>query len=364
MKPKVVIVGAGLSGLFAATLLEKRGIPCRIIEARNRIGGRVMTTNVPGNGAFDLGPTWFWPHFESEMMALTRELGLPTFPQHTEGAMLFEQSPHVAASRHLVPESPESRSLRIAGGVERLIESLAATLTKTSIELGKSVIAIHQQDTGCIVDVTTTSGSKEQIQTSHVILAIPPRVVLRDIKFQPELPSETRDNLASKATWMAGQAKLIAVYDRSFWREQGLSGFVSSRVGPMQEIHDASPDSGSGALFGFFGLPAQLRQQLGEDEVKRLAIEQLTRLFGEQAAKPVQVLYKDWSTETVTATPEDLEPLRDFPPYGFPPLSGSWTTTLAFAGTESSNAFGGHLEGALWSARAACDLVSSSTGNN
>lgn len=234
MKPKVVIVGAGLSGLFAATLLEKRGIPCRIIEARNRIGGRVMTTNVPGNGAFDLGPTWFWPHFESEMMALTRELGLPTFPQHTEGAMLFEQSPHVAASRHLVPESPESRSLRIAGGVERLIESLAATLTKTSIELGKSVIAIHQQDTGCIVDVTTTSGSKEQIQTSHVILAIPPRVVLRDIKFQPELPSETRDNLASKATWMAGQAKLIAVYDRSFWREQGLSGFVSSRVGPMQ----------------------------------------------------------------------------------------------------------------------------------
>ncbi|MFS0906790.1 hypothetical protein AB3N02_27595 [Priestia aryabhattai] len=58
---------------------------------------------------------------------------------------------------------------------------------------------------------------------------------------------------------MAGQAKAVAIYDRPFWRELGLSGFVSSWVGPLQEIHDASPDVGSGALFGFLGIPARMR---------------------------------------------------------------------------------------------------------
>ena len=43
MKQRVVIIGAGISGLYAATLLEKTGVDYVILEARDRTGGRVLS---------------------------------------------------------------------------------------------------------------------------------------------------------------------------------------------------------------------------------------------------------------------------------------------------------------------------------
>ncbi|TYP73067.1 monoamine oxidase [Paenibacillus methanolicus] len=49
MNDPVVIVGAGLSGLRAASLLTSQGIPCRVLEARDRIGGRVLSASALGH---------------------------------------------------------------------------------------------------------------------------------------------------------------------------------------------------------------------------------------------------------------------------------------------------------------------------
>lgn len=65
------------------------------------------------------------------------------------------------------------------------------------------------------------------------------------------------------------------------------------------------------------------------------------------------MLYKDWSEESETAVPEDLDPLTNFPSYGQIPLAKSWNNKLIFAGTETNSQFGGHLEGALQSAEQA-----------
>ncbi|EDT04545.1 hypothetical protein BamIOP4010DRAFT_1927 [Burkholderia ambifaria IOP40-10] len=61
---------------------------------------------------------------------------------------------------------------------------------------------------------------------------------------------------------MAPHAKYIAIYDTPFWRDQGLSGEARSARGPFGEIHDASMPGGCAALFGFFGVPAQVRQNV------------------------------------------------------------------------------------------------------
>lgn len=94
-----------------------------------------------------------------------------------------------------------------------------------------------------------TEGASDCIRADAVILALPPRVVAQNFSFCPQLPPDFMAGMVDKPTWMASQAKVIAVYERLFWREHGLSGLASSWEGPLQEIHDASPDTGAGAFF-------------------------------------------------------------------------------------------------------------------
>nr|WP_226087795.1 FAD-dependent oxidoreductase [Mesobacillus sp. S13] len=362
MKQPVVIVGAGLSGLRAAALLVSKGISCRVLEARSRIGGRVLSLaskDRPELGRYDLGPTWFWPDHEPIITKLVKDLGLPTIDQHTAGAMLFEQSQSGPVQRHVLPDGAVERSVRLAGGVQSLVEAMTASLPDGSVELNTEVKAIQLDEAGGVTIVAEgIDGTVKTISAGAVILALPPRIVAERIAFSPTLPDELRASLKDKPTWMGGQAKVVAVYDRPFWREDGLSGQVTSWAGPLQELHDASPDKEYGALFGFFGIPPKLRQDLGEEQILRLVTEQLTRLFGPSAEKPLALFYKDWASDQATAVEEDAQPLTAFPEYGLPAGMISWENKVVFAGTETASGHGGHLEGALQAAeRAAAEAM-------
>ena len=354
MSDPIIIVGAGLSGLYAASLLTKHGIKYRVLEAKERIGGRVLSTPTSDEstlGQFDLGPTWFWPDYEDHIDRLVKDLNLQTFEQYTNGDMLVEQDPNQPSQRYVVPENSSITSMRVTGGIQSLVESVANTLPPEVIELEKRVTSIQlDEDDTITLEAKLANGMHEKITTSTVILALPPRIIEKHIEFSPAFPSELIRNLKSKPTWMAGQAKAIAIYEQPFWRELGLSGSVRSLVGPLQEIHDASLEPGPGALFGFFGMPATVRQKLSKDEILKLVTDQLVRLFGPSAANTSTILYKDWAEEPETAVAEDLAPLMDFPTYGPPPHAGIWENKIFFAGTEASSQYGGHLEGALQAA--------------
>ena len=124
------------------------------------------------------------------------------------------------------------------------------------------------------------------------------------------------------------------------------------------ELHDASAPNGRPALFGFVGLPAASRKAIGPEKLKRLALAQLTRLFGPQAGQPVAVFVADWAVDPCTATTADGEPPSGHPDYGHPPrFGGVWDGRLVFAGTEVAAEYGGYLEGALKAAIAAVEKV-------
>lgn len=357
MNNPVVIIGAGLSGLRAASLLSEQGIGCRILEARDRIGGRALSASVPDRpdlGRFDLGSTWFWPQYEPQMAALVKELNLETFIQHNDGDMLVERFQIKPPERCLLQENMDERGTRLAGGIQSLIDALAEMLPPETIELEMHVKRIRMDENGDVtVEAEHSAGKIENIPAAAVILAIPPRLAARYIEFAPVLPPDLLADLAEKPTWMGSQAKAVAVYERPFWRESGLSGLVLSSAGPMQEIYDASPASGAGALFGFFGMPAEVREQMGQDKVVKLVAEQLVKLFGREAENPLAILYKDWASDPETAVEEDSSPFKNYSSYGQPPEAGLWEKKVIFAGTETNAQYSGHLEGALQSAEQA-----------
>lgn len=364
MNNPVIIVGAGLSGLRAASLLTEQGIKCRVLEARDRIGGRVLSTsdpNRPDLGKFDLGPTWFWPQYEGHIANLVKELNLETFEQYKKGEILLERFQIKPPEHCVLKENSDEKWVRLTGGVQSLIEALAETIPSEIVELETRIKKIQLNEAGDImVEAELSNGRSKKIPADAVILALPPRLVAHHIEFSPSLPTDLMTDLVKKPTWMAGQAKVVAVYDRPFWRELGLSGYVLSVVGPLEEIYDASPNNGSGALFGFFGMPPEARKKMDQDKILKLVVDQLVKLFGSEAKNVKAILYKDWSSDSETTVEEDLSPLKNYQSYGQPSVRGVWEKKIIFAGTETNSQCSGHLEGALQSAeKAVFEIINS-----
>lgn len=96
MDTKVLIIGGGISGLHTAYTLAQQGIDCKLLDARLRLGGRIMSRNwqqadyTDSLPAYDMGPAWFWPG-QSHMENLVQELGLTesVFMQQATGDAVY-----------------------------------------------------------------------------------------------------------------------------------------------------------------------------------------------------------------------------------------------------------------------------------
>jgi monoamine oxidase len=337
VETEILIVGGGLSGLALAEALQRAGVDFQLVEARDRLGGRVKSARV-GRAGFDLGPSWFWPGQE-RMSALVRRYLLPVFEQHSSGEMLFEEADGRIGR---AGGAPMAGSLRVHGGMSALTGALGASLDPDRVRLGAALTGIRD-GTPVVADLSDGSA----IRARRTVLAMPPRLTA-GLAFHPGLPRDAADALRAIPTWMAGQAKLVAVYAIPFWRPAGLSGDAMSRRGPLVEIHDACDPAGdAAALFGFVGVPAELRASRS-DGIKSAAIEQLGRLFGPAALEPRAVFLEDWALAAGTSMALDRESPPTHPVYGLPAaLNGLWEGRLLFASTETAPVNGGFLEGAL-----------------
>lgn len=83
----VVIIGAGASGLTAATELRKAGLSVAVLEARDRVGGRLWTDHIDG-AMLEIGGQWVSPD-QDALKSTLADLGLETYPRYREGENVY-----------------------------------------------------------------------------------------------------------------------------------------------------------------------------------------------------------------------------------------------------------------------------------
>ncbi len=119
----VVVVGAGFAGLSAARSLADAGRDVVVLEARERVGGRVQNAAVPGGEAIvEVGGQWVGPG-QDRMLGLLDELGIDTYPTRDEGV-------HVAEFG--------GRAVRYEGRVPRLNPVVLADIGQAQLRLDRA----------------------------------------------------------------------------------------------------------------------------------------------------------------------------------------------------------------------------------
>ncbi|MBN8823995.1 MULTISPECIES: flavin monoamine oxidase family protein [unclassified Spirosoma] len=429
----VVVIGAGYAGLTAMHELLKAGKTVLLIEARDRVGGRVWTQRFDDGTYVDLGGAWVGPT-QDRLYALAREFGVETYKTYDEGKSTQYFRGQVKRYKGLIPPLPigallsldaaikklnklskavhlaepwatpnasylDSMTLaswmngqmrfdvarqffkvaaeaiwaadpaeisllhalfytkscrdldtlmnikngaqeeRFVGGAQTIAERLAATYTHQLV-FDSPVKAVIQD--GNHISVVT---SKETYKAKRVIITVPPALQSR-IDFQPILPAQ-RAQLIQRMP-MGSVWKCYAIYEKPFWREQGLNGLAATPDGHVTVTFDNSPNDGSyGVLMGFvLGNQAKAFTTLSDSDRKLSALHSFATFFGTQALSPVRYLdhsfmNEEWSRGCYAGL---MGP-------------GIWTTLgpalrqpvgrIHWAGTETSDIWNGYIDGAI-----------------
>jgi monoamine oxidase len=441
----VVVVGAGLSGLIAAREVVRAGHSVAVIEARDRVGGRMLSHPIAGSSeVVDLGAEFVGPT-QNYIRALVGELGIETFPSFAAGRNVYvaggvrttyvdtgptgQAPPDLGALADLLLATSQLDSLSLHVPVDapweaarageydgqsletwlrhnttasRPFMNLAAAglrpvfgteLREVSLLFALFLIAASgdegtpgtfernfstrhgaQQDhvvggtQGIALAVARQLGRRVVLRSPvrrivssaghvdvisdryvnrarHVIVALPPTLAGR-IQYEPALPA-LRDGLTQRLP-QGHLLKVQAIYDRPFWRDDGLNGASVSDVGPLNVTFDSSPASGTpGALLGFVGGDEARRfEVLSAPDRRAAALASLGRAFGPQALSPIDYIEMDWAAEPYTR--------------GCPlaiPAPGVLTTygralrepvdRIHWAGTETATYWNGYMDGAV-----------------
>lgn len=346
-KPNLGIIGAGLTGLTLAYYLQHY-YNITLLEARERIGGRIYTKRSSNDTPVEMGATWLGQQ-HSALQTLLKELQLPVFEQHLGTTAIYEP---LSTSPHQIVQLPPNNdpSFRIVGGTDTIITTLTKKIGRTAIHCKEHVTAITQDQNEIIV---RTSEKTHIFQ--YVVNTLPPALFNATVEVTPNLPDTFKDIASQTHTWMADSIKIAFTFATPFWRKNDLSGTVFSNVGPIGEFYDHSDASDNYyALKGFFNAAYH---HLKQNERKAMALSQLEKFFGSEIHSYLSYEEVVWrkEPETFTSYPEPIFPHQN---NGASAFAVSYLNNrLYFAGTETQTKFSGYMEGAIRSAKSVAKIL-------
>jgi monoamine oxidase len=329
---KYIIIGGGLSGLSAALQFKLQGeTDFIVLEAQNRVGGRVFTQS-----GIDLGATWIHNHHQT-IQNLAQHLGLETFEQYTSGKSLYVAQPNKPAQAFEV-SSNEPPSYRIKGGTGELIRRIYHQVEQ-NVWMKTEVLKLTEVD-----DLVRLSTNTTEYTASKVLLTVPLRLA-STLDFVPALPQATMNEMRETHTWFSHAIKVGITFNAPFWRDAKRSGMLFDQGGAVIEIHDHSnKEENRFALMGFVN--ERLRGLTFQDQMQAI-LTYLELHFGKEIHSYTSFQLFDWSKEQFTSGEIGLPNLRKTQ-YGHALFQKAYFNgKLYFSGTESSIVQGGFMEGAV-----------------
>ncbi len=296
---RVAVVGAGMSGLTTAHGLSRAGVEVTVLEARDRIGGRLWTDESLGV-PLDLGASWIHGVNGNPLTTLSNQLGLvrvktsrdplilgsnasgPVQSAWTRISSLLQMA-EIAVGTELRKLDPWASLLQIKNdyrgddvlfpqGYSQILEALEG---RYEVRLGMPV----QRIASCQAGVCLTFGSSdEEASFEAVVVSVPLGVLKRDqLKFDPPLPEDKR--AAIQRMGMGTVDKLYLLFDEPFWDRDPSVIMVPEHglpAGQFQLWMNLYKYVGAPVLLGFNGGPPALQiARLSDDEVLERALSSL-----------------------------------------------------------------------------------------
>ncbi|MDC3955561.1 FAD-dependent oxidoreductase [Polyangium jinanense] len=232
------------------------------------------------------------------------------------------------------------------GGSQQLSLKMAELLGDRVL-LGSPVTRIVDEPSGPLRVET----ERLSIECHRVVVAMMPADARR-IDFEPSLPKPKKELIRQ---WSGSpDYKVHIVYEKPFWRANGLNGIGVGDGSVVDFIFDNTPSSGAPGILVAFGageeLPASLRAR------REAVVEALLDFFGDEAREAINVVDMDWLSEPWSSG--CASPLRPGVLSKYGAALRDPVGRIHWAGSDTSLEHDGSMEGAVRSGeRAAAEVA-------
>ena len=267
---KIIIIGAGMSGLVSAYELVRAGHDVTMLEARDRIGGRVLTIRSPfSNNHFAEGGAARIKPSHNLTLGYANHFNLDLDPFYATSGDYVNMSNgnrDIIANNTYLNTSYGSilrkEYLKIRGGSDLLPHAFSNSSTlNNKIYLGVPVTSIQQQNNS--VTVQTSNGNQF---TADRVLCTVPLTVLNKIQFTPSLSSEKQTAMNGGYRY-APSTRIYMQFQNRFWKNESLSGWGNTDI--PEEIWQPTWDLAgpTGIIMSYLRwTPAETMDALSEEE--------------------------------------------------------------------------------------------------
>lgn len=415
---QILVIGAGISGMAAAQKLMQQGKKVVVIEARDRIGGRIWSDKTQLGFPFDMGAGWIHgPSAQNPITKLASDAGAKTYLTDDGSFVMYDREGKEVSSTDFQSITANYRSLRqqflanrgsigadisLSQGFERIkpnylqdkfvqwaltsydefdtggpIEQISSKSWQTGEKFeGKDVLfpdgydIIFKNFTGIDVKLSTvvtqieytTQGvivttDKGKFTGKQCLVTLPLGVLKKgDVKFTPELP-DSKKSLISKLL-VGSVNKVVLVFDSAFWdTSTQYFGYDSAEKGMYSyflNLRTFTPINGL-VTFGFGNYGLRLESQTNE-QISQDAMVFLRRMFGANIPAPTRIAVTRWSADKYAYG------AYSFPNVGstiddFEKFGESVQNKLFFAGEHTSKLYNATVHGAYLSGIREADKI-------